>query len=201
MGVARSPGQVSRARPLQDSVWCQGGPRGREAVSSPHISGRGALKSLSFQDQAPQVEAWQGEAGRGRAKPGHSSGPGRSPDCSVWRQVSQLLVEGGRVVGARRREGPEEGSKQETKDRASSLRSENTSRLRSPVGGCVCGNETGRGRGRGKSRHALLGCCPRTSPFPTLQPTPLRGGGAGRVGGRGFVRRPPLSARSWFSCR
>lgn len=69
----------------------------------------------------------------------------------------------------------EEGSKQETKERASSLRSENTSRLRSPVGGCTCGNETGRGRERGKSKHAQLGCYPPTSPFPTLQSAPLRG--------------------------
>lgn len=69
------------------------------------------------------------------------------------------------MVGARRKERKEEGgSKQETKERASSLRSENTSRLRSPVGGCMCGNETRRGKERGKSQAALLGCYPPTSP-------------------------------------
>lgn len=57
------------------------------------------------------------------------------------------------MVGARRREGEEEeGSKQETTERASSLRSENTSRLRSPVGGWlyVCKrNREGKGEREG----------------------------------------------------
>lgn len=32
-----------------------------------------------------------------------------------------------------------------------------------PVGGCMCGNETGRGRERGKSKQAVLGCYPPIS--------------------------------------
>lgn len=127
-----------------------------------------AVTSSTFPDGEPQKPFFpgpsapsgprsrQGKAGPGRANPGHSSaGPGKSHDCSVFLQVSQLL-RGGRqrgAVGARRREGEEEqGSKQATRERASSLRSENTSRLRSPVGGCMCGNETGRGRERGKGK-------------------------------------------------
>lgn len=141
--------------------------RGGRLSPLPH-SWMGSPKSLSFQDkEAPQVDTGQGP---GRANPGHSSLPGKSHDCSVLLQVSQLLGAGGsRVVGERRTEREEEeGSKQETTERASSLRSENTSRLRSPVGGCTCGNETGRGRERGKSQQALLGCYPPTSPCPTL---------------------------------
>lgn len=102
------------------------------------------------------------------------------------------------MVGARREGKKEGGSKQETKERASSLRSENTSRLRSPVGGCMCGNETRRGMERGKSQDTLLGCYPPTSLSRPLQlTTPWDE----VVGGRLFTKRPPPSARSSFSCR
>lgn len=63
-----------------------------------HIPGWGAPRAfLSRPKKCPQVDhrAMQGRAGQGRAYPGHNSGPGKSHDCSVLLQVSQLLRAGG----------------------------------------------------------------------------------------------------------
>lgn len=67
--------------------------------------------------------------------------------------------------GEKERGKKEKGSKQETKEGASSLRSENTSRLRSPVGGCMCGNEVG-GEGRRESTHLQAVPTPLAFPHP-----------------------------------
>lgn len=179
-GVAQSPGQKGSQAIPHRMISCAKGGRGRGKKGGREASSTFLDREPQepFQDkEVPQVDpgqgrARQGKAGQGRANPGHSSGPGKSHDCSVLLQVSQLL---GRVEAAWGGGGEEEGSKQETTERASSLCSENTSRLRSPVGGCMCGNETGRGRESGKSKQGLLGCYPPTSPFLTHQPTPLSG--------------------------
>ena len=139
-----------------------------------------------FQDtEVPQVDTGQGRATGATARVQGSRMTAvfccRFPSCS-----GREAAWGG---GGEEEEGGEEaGSKHKTTERASSLRSENTSRLRSPVGGCMCGNETGRGRERGKSKQVVLGCYPPISPFLTHQPTPLWGEGLGR---RWFTKRPP----------
>lgn len=209
MGVAQSPGQKrSQAGPPQDDIWC-GGRRGRGRKGGLfHIPGLGVPRAFPGQRSAPSGD----RAGQGRAKQG-KTGQGRSGPTQATARVQGSLMTavfccrfpscsgreavwggGGEAEG----QGGEGGSKQETTESASSLCSENTSRLRSPVGGCMCGNETGRGRERGKSKQALPGCYPPTSPFPTHQPTPLWSDG---VGGRRFTKRPPPGPRSCFSCR
>lgn len=166
--------------------------RRREAVTSSTFLDREPQDP--FQDEeVPPNKRTQGKAGQDRANLGHSSGPGKSHDCSVQLQVSQLLWAGSSTGRWGRGEGrgkEEEGSKQETTERASSRRSENTSRLRFPVGGCMCGNETGRRRERGKRRHALLGCHPPCLSRPS-SPLPTGVGGWGRWEGNGSANAHP----------
>lgn len=71
MGVAQSPSQKgSRAGPPQDDIWRQEGRgKGRQGwrlSPLPH-SRMGSPKSLSFQDQVPQVDPGQGKARQGPA--------------------------------------------------------------------------------------------------------------------------------------
>ena len=165
---------------ISGAKW--GEEEGREAGLL-HIPGWGAPRAFPGHRSAPSGH----RAGQGNRS--HSPSPGKSHDCSVLLQVSQLLWAGGSVGwwGEEEEGGEEAGSKHKTTERASSLRSENTSRLRSPVGGCMCGNETGRGLERGKSKQVVLGCYPPISPFLTHQLTPLWGEGLGR---RCFTKRP-----------
>lgn len=98
MEVAQSPGQVSQEGPPQDGIWCQGGRRGREAItSSTFLDGEPQQAFFPGLKEVPQVNTAQ--RGQGRATAGHSSGPGNSHDCSVLLPVSQLLREGGSVGG------------------------------------------------------------------------------------------------------
>lgn len=141
----RQPGRAPTGRYLVPR-----GERKREGGLC-HIPGWGAPRAFPGQKRAPSGH----RARQGRANPGRSSSRSSSlmtavfcctfPSCS-GREAA--WGGGGEDEGG----GEEEGSKQKTTERASSLRSENTSRLRSPVGGCMCGNETGRGRERGNKQ-------------------------------------------------
>lgn len=113
MEVAQSPGQVSQEEgPPQDGIWCQGGRRGREAItSSTFLDGEPQEPFFPGLKEVPQVNT--GRRGQGRANAGHSSGPGNSHDCSVLLPVSQLLREGGSVGGGggEKEEGEKGGGK------------------------------------------------------------------------------------------
>lgn len=70
----------------------------------------------------------------------------------------------------------EEGSKQETTERASSRCSENTSRLRSRWVAVCVEMKQGVG-GRAKNKHTLFACHPLTSPSRPCSPRPYWGRG------------------------
>lgn len=150
MAVAQSPGpKGSPAGPPQDDTWCQEGRgRGRE-TSATFLDGE---PQEPFQDKkVPQVDTGQGRAGQTQAAARVQGSLMTAVFCCRFPSCSGREAAwggGGEDEGG----GEEEGSKQKTTERASSLRSENTSRLRSPVGGCMCGNETGRGRERGNKQ-------------------------------------------------
>lgn len=159
------------------------------------IPGWGAPRAFLSRTTCPK---WtQGKGGQGRANPGHSSGPGKSHDCSVFLRGRRQRG----AVGARRRREVNRRPQREPVPCAQRTPAASGPRW---VVVCVEMKPGGEGReGRVSTHFSAVIHPPRF--FPPRQPTLLRGEGVGgrrsrsahpqvRVAGSAFCESDTVSA-------